>query len=78
MLTVIGIIYTLRIYAQFWTVAIPLFGSNVILKSVVTQCESYSEDTLTPTSFMILLEMLCAYIYARGYSTYNLGLKIPF
>ena len=39
----------------------PLFGSNFISKSVVTQCKTCLAITPTPTSIVISLETLCAY-----------------
>ena len=50
-----------RVYAQFWTAHIPLYGSKVILKSVVTQCESWLGITPTSYFFLIWLETLCTY-----------------
>ena len=51
-----------RLYAQFSTACIPLFASNVILKSCFTQCESWITITLTPSYSLISLETLCAYM----------------
>ena len=39
----------------------PLFGPKVILKSVVTQCESCLGISPTPTFILIYLETLCTY-----------------
>ena len=49
------------IYALFWTARIPLFASKFILKSGVTQCESWIAVTHTPSFFLIGMETLCAY-----------------
>ncbi len=51
-----------HLYAQFSTARIPLFASNVILKSCFTQCESWITITLTPSYSLISLETLCAYM----------------
>ena len=52
-----------HVYAQFLTARIPLFASDVILKSCVTQCESWIAITLTLSFLLIWLETLCAYTH---------------
>ena len=50
------------LYAQFWTVRIPLFALNFILKCVVTQWKTWLTITLTHTFILISLKTLSAYI----------------
>ncbi len=55
-----------RVYAQFWTARIPLFASEVILKSSVTQCESCFLNNTHPLIFPYLTGNALR-VYARGY-----------
>ena len=50
-----------QVYAQFGMAHNPLCGSNVISKSVGTQCKTCLAITPTTTFILISLEMLCAY-----------------
>ncbi len=54
-----------RVYAQLWTAHIPRFGSEVIFRSGVTQCESCTCIGImpTPTSILMWLETLRAYMH---------------
>ena len=56
-----------HIYAHFWTAHNPCFGSQVIFKSVVTQCESCLRITTTATFILIWLKMLCALYSTRSF-----------
>ena len=49
------------VYAQIWTAYNPLFGSDIISKSAITQSKTCLAITPTPTFILILLETLCTY-----------------
>ena len=52
-----------HVYAQFGMVRSPLSESDVISKSVVTQCKIWITITPTPTFILISLETLCVYTH---------------
>ncbi len=52
---------SLRAYAEFWAAHIPLFGPEVIFKSVITQCKSCLGIAHTTTFILMWLETLCTY-----------------